>query len=376
MHILLQSHLSKNMKTIIFFIIMSTYLTASTTCVRIGEGTVAPLHQQKLSQHDVQTLGVIDFDPSKKETVTSRGYKWFQSYEEAALDKPFFWDICTPPDQHLDTIKKIIGVDPKARMIVEKPICMSYQINELQELLRTFQGQIVVNENYLSSDVTERVLKAAFEQLNLKPLRIVIEMDKNRTADFIKGRYIDPEGAFKYEGTHMMTILQSLLNSMHLKLPSKPTSVLYEDLSPSLPSQGSADIVFQIENLEINLYSSMKGTLKNRFPPYARETIADHETAPRYRVTAIEGLSPDNISTTVVGFYEPLPNHPRSVGEIVVLQNGVLDRSLGTVPDDTMGKHLGRAVDYFCGLTAINPCSYETGISIVQALDSVLPEHK
>src|SRR5579863_10113123 len=117
------------MKTILFFILISAHLIA-TTCVRIGEGTVAPLHQQKLSKLGVQTLGVIDCDPSKKETVISRRFKWFQSYEEAALDNPFFWDICTPPDQHLDTIKKIIDVDPKARIIVEKPICMSYQISE------------------------------------------------------------------------------------------------------------------------------------------------------------------------------------------------------------------------------------------------------
>ncbi len=362
------------MKLILLFVIATLHLSAALTCVRIGEGAVAPLHQQKLLQHGVTTVGVIESDLKKKEGVLTKELKWFESYEEAGFVKPLFWDICTPPDQHLSTIKKIIRVDPKAQIIVEKPICMSYEIGELQELLKTFQGKIVVNENYLSSDVTETVRKIAFEELKIKPSRIVIEMDKNRTQDFMKGRYVDPEGAFKYEGTHIVTILQSILDPLQLELPPQPQALAYEDLSPSFPLQGSADIIFRIEDLEINLYSSMKGTIKNRFPSYMRTVIKDHETALRYRVLAIEGLSQEGTLTTIVGFYEPLENHPRSIGEVVMLVNGVFYKSLGTVSDDTMGKHLGKAVDYFSGKTEQNPCPPETGIAIVQILDQVLPK--
>lgn len=340
---------------------MMATILALTTCVRVGEGTVAPLHEQKLKSHDVQTIGIIDTDEKKK----SSPFKWFESYEAAAAANPTFWDVCTPPDQHLSVIKKIIAVDPKARMIVEKPICMSHEIEELNEVLKTFQGKLVVNENYLSSDITEKVRAIAFDELKLQPTRIVIEMDKNRMADFKKGRYVDPEGAFKYEGTHIITILDSL----GIPLPSKPTSVVYEDLSPAFPQQGSADILFESGSLQVKLYSSMKGTLKNHYAPYARAPIEEHETAPRYRVVAIEGGA-----TTIVGFYEPLPNHPRSIGEVVVLVDGKVIKTYPSIPDDTMGKHLGKAVDYLTGKTEVNPCPPETAIRIVERLDSVLPK--
>src|SRR3569832_42365 len=155
---------------------MITHLLAHITCVRIGEGTVAPLHEQKLKSHGVETVGIIDIDEKKQST----SFKRFESYEQAAQLEPTFWDVCTPPDQHLNVMKKIIAIDPKARMIVEKPICMSNQIDELNEILKTFEGKIVVNENYLSSDITEKVRLIAFDELQLQPTRIVIEMDKNR----------------------------------------------------------------------------------------------------------------------------------------------------------------------------------------------------
>ncbi len=353
----------------LILIFMTLQLSAA-TCIRVGVGNVAPLHEQKLKLVGIETAGAIDIDEQKKAGVLAKGIKWCNSYEEAAALKPLFWDNCTPPEEHLPVIKQIIEVDPTARIIVEKPICMSYQIGELEELLKTFKGKIVVNENYLSSDITETVRKIAIEELQLKPTRIVIEMDKNRTTDFKKGRYVDPEGAFKYEGTHIITILESL----GLSIPPKPTSVVYEDLSPEFPLQGSADIVFEIDDLQVNLYSSMKGDIKNHYPPYSRPPIKEEETAPRYRVVAIEGISQENIPMTVAGFYEPLPDHPRSIGEVVVLSEGKIIRTIPSIPDDTMGKNLKKAVEYLSGKTETNPCTPETGIRIVRILDSVLPQ--
>lgn len=352
---------------LLMLICISLQLSAL-TCVRVGEGSVAPLHEQKLKQIGVETTGIIEADEKKKTAVMARGIQWCDSYQQAIKLKPTFWDICTPPETHLSVMEKIIEVDPFAHIIVEKPICMSSQISQLQEMLTGFQGKIVVNENYLSSDITETVRKIAFEEYRLKPTRIVIEMDKNRTMDFKNGRYVDPEGAFKYEGTHIIAILESL----GLHLPAQPASVTYEDLSPEFPFQGSADIVFQEGDLEINLYSSMKGDIKNHFSPYGRPPIQEHETACRYRVVAIEGINEERISFTVVGFFEPLPDHPRSVGEVVVLSDGKLVKSALSIPDDTMGKHLDRAVDYLHGITDTNPCPPQSGIRIVQILDSML----
>ena len=421
------------MKQFIILLMITFTLSAEPGCVRIGYGTVAPVHENKLKQHGVKTLGIIDIDPAKQMAAASKGLRCFNSYEEALQAEPSFWDICTPPAEHLNVIKEIIRLDPKARMIVEKPICMEHQIPELQTLLKTFQGSIVVNENYLSSQISEAVRKIAFESLQLTPRKIVIEMDKNRIVDFKKGRYIDSNGAFAYEGTHIVTILQSFLHSMQLTLPPKPLSVHYTDItSLNLPNQGSANIEYKIEGvaklrfgaksalfeqdpdsaqiaysepsmsicaetspaqkssnlaskatfatpsgqLYINLFSSMDGTIKNRYPPYALKTIEEHDTLTRYRVIAIEGLSPKGDAYRVLGFYEPVPDAPRSIGKIAVFMNGALDRLIEEIPDDSMGKHLSYASDYLLGKTNVNPCPPETGIEIVQLLETMLPSPK
>lgn len=340
--------------------------TVAETCVRIGEGTVAPLHQEK----GIKTIGVIDTDSKKKEGVLKRGLQWFSSYEEAALQKPGVWDICTPPETHLEVIQKIIAVDPTANIIVEKPICLSAQIPALQEVLKNFQGKVVVNENYLSSDVTKTVMDVAFNKLKLTPRKIVLEMDKNRIADVKRGRYVDPEGAFKYEGTHMLTILQSILQRLSLELPLEAEKVVYEPMQAgdeTLEKQGSAEIVFKVQEVAIHLFSSMKGDIKHLYPPYGREAITISETGVRYRLVAIVG---DN--HTVVGFYEPLPNLPRSVGQVFVLKDNQVIEKVGDIPDDTMGKHLQQAANYLLGKTEINPCPATTGVEIVQLLDRML----
>ncbi len=353
--------MKKTLLTTLIF--TTTHILGSTTCVRVGNGAVAPLHEKKLSEHGVQTVGTIDI-------------KFNESLETqfitAAALKPTFWDVCTPPEVHLETLKKIIELDPMANIICEKPICMSSQVEELNAILKDFKGKLVVNENYLSSDVTAKVQVIAFQQL--KPTRIVIEMDKNRTQDFLKGRYVDPEGAFKYEGTHIVTILQSVLDELGIQLPEAPVRKIYTDLSSKFPSQGSADIGFEIEGLKIDLYSGMDGSIKNSYPPHGRGPIQESETAPRYRVIAIEGTTPEGTQKTVAGFYEPLAGKARSIGEVVVIENNSVIHS-ESVADDTMGKHLHAAVDYFKDETNTkpNPCPVEKGIEIVKILDSVLP---
>ena len=191
---------------------------------------MAPLHQQKHLQHGIVTIGVIDIDPLKKEVALKRGLLWLESYDEAFALKPDLWDICVPPEEHLPVMKQIAAVDPNARIIVEKPICMSYQVQELYEMLAGFQGKVVVNENYMSSGITETVLRMAFETLHLTPRRIVIEMDKNRIVDIKRGRYVDPEGAFKYEGTHILTIVQAILERLKISLPMRPDFICYKPL--------------------------------------------------------------------------------------------------------------------------------------------------
>src|SRR5579862_2766983 len=129
-----------------FFILCMLFLRilSAETCIRVGEGTVAQIHQEKLRQYGITTLGVIDIDPLKKEIVAGKGLQWLETYDQACALKPSFWDVCVPTEDHLLVMKKIMRIDPEACILVEKPICMSYQVPELRKLLTAFQGKIVV----------------------------------------------------------------------------------------------------------------------------------------------------------------------------------------------------------------------------------------
>ncbi|NEO65467.1 MAG: hypothetical protein F6J98_35800, partial [Moorea sp. SIO4G2] len=80
----------------------------------------------------------------------------------------------------------------------------------LIDLLDIFYGKLVVNENYLSSSVTEKI-KQVISFLDITPNRVISEMTKNRINDFINGRFLDNHFyAFGYEGSHIVTNVMAL----------------------------------------------------------------------------------------------------------------------------------------------------------------------
>jgi predicted dehydrogenase len=272
-------------------------------CVRIGFGAVAPMHEDKLKD-TVKTVGIIDTDPAKKLKIVEKGFCTLDTFEEGVGKKPTFWDVCTPPETHFSMIKEILLVDPEAHILVEKPLCLFHQIPELQKALESFRGRIVVNEQYLSSEIPQKVKEIAFKELKLVPKRIVIEMDKNRTKDFQAGRYRDPIGAFGYEGPHMITILQSLGPEY---CPKDQTAITrrFKDIEipEKLEKQGLADISYSVDGVSVQLFTSMKGDIVNRYQPYCPvRNIPATDTQSRYRVVAIEGENEKKEVYSVVGF--------------------------------------------------------------------------
>lgn len=342
----------------------------SLNCVRIGYGAVAPIHEQKLTSLGVKTVGVIETHAEKKMKIIADGFFSCDTYEEAAKLKPHFWDVCIPTDQRLFVIKEILRVDPYAYILLEKPICSIDQIDEFKALEKS-NAKFVVNENYLSSQITEKVKKKVFDELKLKPTSIIVEFDKNRIQDFKNGRYQDPRGALNYEGTHMITCLQGLGSQF---LPTGNIAKKYEDLfiHTLLPHQGLADISYEVNGIAINLFSSMKGDVKHSFPPYGIDSISENDTKRRYRVIAVKGIDPQGNHATVVGFYEPIEGLRRSQGAIVLIRDEKpKEFEIEYVEDDSMGQHLKKVVNYFKGEEK-NPCSVEEAIEAVITLEPML----
>ncbi|NET42021.1 Gfo/Idh/MocA family oxidoreductase [Okeania sp. SIO2B3] len=341
-------------------------------CVRVGNGNVALWHEKKLSNIGIHTLGIIDPNLVKQQEALKRGINIFSSLEQAAEIRPLFWDICSPTDTHLEVIRNIIKIDNEANLLVEKPICNYEDIQILCELLKEFKGKLVVNENYIASLVTQKV-KELIISLKVTPHRVVSEMTKNRINDFINGRFLDDKlYAFGYEGSHIVVNVMTLGKEY---FPQKVGKIFYQDIDINindkkyfLPKQGMVEKHYTAVNgAEVVLYTSMVGKIKYFYPGYSLRYFdkPPKEDNFRYRVLAIED---HNQGITVAGFYEPIFGENRGEGRVVICQDGIVQKIISSIADDTMGISMKNAVEYFQGKRN-NPCSARTAIQIVEIMN-------
>jgi hypothetical protein len=159
------------------------------TCIRVGYGAITQIHQQKLDTLGVRTLAIVETHPQRRMAAQRAGLRVATNCAEVAHLRPTFWDICVPTQYHVDILETITACDPRANILIEKPICRYTDIPQLEHVLRQFCGQMVVNENYCSSAVTEYA-RQAIEQLDIQIEQIVVEMTKHRGADVASGRFI------------------------------------------------------------------------------------------------------------------------------------------------------------------------------------------
>ena len=341
-------------------------------CVRVGDGSVAFWHEKKLRALGIEMKGIIDPDPVKQKKAAKRGIKVFSSLAEAAESHPLFWDICCPTKYHLEVIRDIIKIDNRANIIVEKPVCYYCEIEQLSELLKNFKGKLVVNENYITSLVTQKI-KELIIDLDITPNKVVSEMTKNRINDFINGRFLDNNlGAFGYEGSHIITNVMALGKQY---LPREIGNVFYKDMyidvngtKQHLPKQAMVEKQYRAVNgAEVVLYTSMEGQIKHLYPGYSQQHLyqAPEDPHTRYRVLAVEDL---NKGITVAGFYEPILGQNRGEGRVVICKDGIVQKIIPHIVDDTMGRTLKNAIEYFQGKRE-NPCPASVAIGIVEIMN-------
>jgi predicted dehydrogenase len=194
-------------------------LQASDTCDVLpfasggrGRGTIALVgfgHMGRLHRRILQSLGerVLTCDPSC-------GDADFADIETLAEARPDLWIVATPTRCHLDVVRRIIDSDPGANLFVEKPICSDGQVAAFQSVARSHAGFLAANSLYRHSAPLKRL---AQRLRNQKIRKIRIELSKNRMADVQAGRFVDADfGVLGYEGFHLLTILQGLVNGLNL----------------------------------------------------------------------------------------------------------------------------------------------------------------
>jgi Oxidoreductase family, NAD-binding Rossmann fold len=345
------------------------------TCIRVGYGAIAQIHQQKLDRMGVRTLAIVETHPERRMAAAHAGFQVASKCAEVAHLRPTFWDICVPTQYHVDIVEAIAACDRRANILIEKPICRYSDILRIERVLRQFNGKVVVNENYCSSAVTEYV-RQAFERLDIQVEHIAVEMTKHRGADVASGRFLDEEfGALGYEGPHLLAIVQHLGQQY---LPGSVVDIAVEDAiiptrtggSTLLAGQGGIDLTYVTPaDVEVNLYTSLVGRPKYVIAPVDQPglTIGYGETT-RHRVLHITGADIHGDTYQIAGWYEPIRGYGRSLGAAAISKNGALETFIQPIWDDTIGTHLARAVRCFTGADE-NPCSVMQALRMVRFLE-------
>lgn len=338
--------------------------------VVIGYGNAARIHKNTFPEAEI--IGAFDNDSKKVEELRKDSQIFFYRSLEEMLHcspEPDYFDVSTPTDSHFVVVKEILSKYPAARILVEKPVCMPSEIEELRKLeKKNKEARITVNENYMSSQVAQNVRRYT-EEVGMKNPDVSIEFSKNRIPDVEKGRFLDKElFAFGYEGPHMLTCVNSLNGDKRIE------SILRAELRPmrlsngySIEDQGGGLLNYiSNDGSIVNFYTSMIGkafielTVSDKLPKY---NIANPDE--RYRVMRL-----DEGTMAVWGIFEPIPNKPRGHSMVLVSDSGKI-KKIENFDDNHMRLQQQRAVAFFEG-KGKNPCNVETAIGIVEDLDFVV----
>lgn len=368
------------------------YGTNVMTYIGIGLGTVSGLHESKLAGK-AELIAAIDINEKTHNKVKGIPvFNNFDEWKEKGAPCPLFWIVRTPNESHFELVEKISAQCPVANILVEKPVCLGAETERMRAFLETYKGKICVNENYLQSNGTKTVIDLAekyFDSIE----SVYIEMSKNRKEDFDAGRYLDPLGAFAYEGPHMLTILKQLdmtlknqckgaisynadtmQTSLHVEVKDADTNL------GVLKRQGSAHYKYNTAaNVNVELYTSMIGKILFDYSlPKLCEGIVERrvdnstqDVRKRYRVVHLKGNGHQGEEVEVIGFYEPMDGFPRSKGACFVIKHDQIVESVFPIEDDTMGQSLHACVDYFREDRSDNPSGCAEALEIVEMMNAL-----
>jgi predicted dehydrogenase len=343
--------------------------------VVIGYGNAARIHGDTFPE--AETIGVVETDPQKRKAAESLGLKAYKSLGEVVANRlaPDYFDVATPTDLHLSDVKSILLSYPTANILVEKPVCESYQTAAFEALWKkSTSAKISVNENYKSSKIVKTIAKYV-EDYEIKRPKISIEFSKNRILDVEKGRFIDEcMGAFGYEGPHMLTCLMGTDGNKRIR------EITNSALTPMILSngatkkfQGDAELDYRaIDGSQVHFFTSMIGNTRVALPEFAGRPNYSIRSDPseRYRVMTVE-----KGPVSITGMFEPIPGKERNQGMVVIKDKETESEKIINLVDNTMRAHQENVVAYFEG-RADNPCDVRTSLGIVEDLDKAVRHAK
>jgi predicted dehydrogenase len=237
-------------------------------CV-VGYGTAGRLHSEILTASGMQVTAI---DPKHYQDSDARVpvLASIADAEPAAGGQADIWSICTPTADHLPALRRILRLDPAARILLEKPACHGHEIGEFEALLEAHpRARVIVNDQYQHATALAE-LRGLIQKLEpgQRIRQVTITFTKDRRRDIEDGRFVDRSyGVLGYEWLHMLAVLRGILpgHLMHQYLTGDP---LISDLYPSydkrlfIASLSERTTVEDGEHLiHLELASSITGSL-------------------------------------------------------------------------------------------------------------------
>ncbi|MET9016235.1 Gfo/Idh/MocA family oxidoreductase [Streptomyces olivaceoviridis] len=178
-------------------------------CV-VGYGVVGTLHTRLLTGLGFR-VSVVERNAA---VWLPDGVRGWRTVEDVPADTVDVWLVCTPTEDHLRTLIRVLALDPAARVLLEKPACRTAEIDRMQAVLAAHPRlRVAVMDQYRDSAVIARVRETLRTLAPGEPVRrIRVAFSKDRRLDVRRGRFVDRDhGVFGYEWHHMLAILGGLL---------------------------------------------------------------------------------------------------------------------------------------------------------------------
>jgi S-adenosylhomocysteine hydrolase len=181
-------------------------------CV-VGYGAAGRLHAEILTGSGAE-LTVLD----PKHQDLPKAYRSFphsvDELPDAIASSITLWSVCCPTADHLPVLRSILGQDPEACVLLEKPACQSHEIGALAALLASYRNaRVVITDQYRHARALPALTEVIARLAPGQPIdRIGVTFSKDRSVDILRGRFVDRSyGVLGYEWLHMLAVLAHLL---------------------------------------------------------------------------------------------------------------------------------------------------------------------
>ena len=127
-------------------------------------------------------------DPRGADDLELRPYATLSDVPGDLFHRVQVWCICTPTEKHFESLETILSRNPRARVIVEKPACLSFEVDPFQALLTKYrEARVLINRQYADSRAVREMVNALkrYDVAHVDLIRI--EFSKDRRPDIDAG---------------------------------------------------------------------------------------------------------------------------------------------------------------------------------------------